>query len=133
MYRLFLGDTQGRLVAYDAHNVCLPPCFVYGVAHCLTINRKALVFCSKGCVPLLQGEIEPVRIDPDQHIPGDGLTGRWEQHIFYLRVGTRSVRGFLVSSLLPTPRWPCSHACRTGLSLHLPLGLANIGRRCRSI
>jgi hypothetical protein len=53
----------------------LPPCFVYGIAHRLAINRETLVFLTEGRIPLLQSKIESGRINSYQHIPNDGFAG----------------------------------------------------------
>ena len=75
MCRLFLGDAQGSFVTDHAHDVSLLPRLVDRVAHRLAVDGEALIFLAESRVPLLQGEVEPDRIDPHQHIAEDGLAG----------------------------------------------------------
>ena len=65
----FLGDTQNRLVTHDTHDMRLPPCFRLRccTSSCHQLQDFGLLW--QGRVPLLQGEIELDRINPDQWAP----------------------------------------------------------------
>ena len=58
----------------DTHDVSLPSLFVDGVAHRLSVDRKALVFRTEGRIPLLQGVVEFDGINTDQHVTDDRFT-----------------------------------------------------------
>ena len=58
-----------------AHDVGLTALLINRVFHGFTVNGKAFVFLSVRFMPLLQGQIELLRIHPDKHITKDGFTG----------------------------------------------------------
>src|SRR5665647_42381 len=74
-YRLFLGVAGLGLMSNGAHNVGLTTLLINRVFHSFAVNGKAFVFLSMRCMPLLQGQIELLRVHPDKHITKDGFTG----------------------------------------------------------
>ena len=62
-------------MANGAHDMGLTARLINGVFHGFTVNRQAFVVLSMRFMPLLQGQIELLRVHADKHIPEDGFTG----------------------------------------------------------
>ena len=69
-------------MAHDPHDVGLPALPINGVPHGLAIDGQGLVDGTMPGGPPLQGPIEGLRIDADQHIADDRFAGHHIAAVF---------------------------------------------------
>jgi len=121
----------------DAENMGLMPLLIDGVAHGFAVDGQAFVFWSVGLVPALQGSIQMERVDPDQDVPDDGLTGDEVTVLFVAAAET--LPGPLAETLGPigdrlvsahaTQGGPCGNGQNRGQAVASALVLDQIARR----
>src|SRR5674476_1369722 len=68
----FLGVAGLGLMANGAHDVGLTALLINRVFHGFTVNGQTFIVLSVCFMPLLQGQIELLRIHADKHITKDG-------------------------------------------------------------
>ena len=124
-----------------AHDVSLLALFVDGVAHGLAIDSQALVLLAVGRIPLLQRSVEQNRINADQYIADDRLTGHEVTSVFTptakalagLGAQVLSPSGDGLVALHPAQDCPGSDGQHYGQAMTPALGAAGIGDTVKEI
>jgi len=95
----FLGVTALGLMAHSTHDMGLIPLIIDRIAHGLAVNGQGVVVCCVSVVPVLESSINCCRINSDQDIANDILTGDKVATIF--KTATKTLACFLAEASRP--------------------------------